>query len=122
MLALPAGAEVPLRRRPGNGGLRDGRRSAVTAIGTFASAVSRSQLVAGFVAVVIAVFLVTAWMLAKVADPPLKDIFSYMSLFDRHYRGFMTGKINMEDIVYFVSVAFVFLVLSSRFMAARRWR
>jgi len=96
--------------------------AAVTAIGTFASAISRSQLIAGFLAVMLSVFFVIAWMLAKVSDPPLKDIFSYMSLFDRHYRGFMTGKINVEDIVFFVSLAFVFLVLSSRFMAARRWR
>jgi hypothetical protein len=34
----------------------------------------------------------------------------------------MTGKINVDDAVYFVSLAFVFLVLASRFMAARRWR
>jgi ABC-2 type transport system permease protein len=96
--------------------------AAVTAIGTFASAISRSQLVAGFVASVLTAFFVTGWMLAKVSDPPLKDIFSYVSLLDRHYRGFMTGKINVDDAVYFVSLAFVFLVLASRFMAARRWR
>jgi ABC-2 type transport system permease protein len=94
----------------------------VAAIGTFASAISRSQLVAGFVSVVLAVFLLVSWLLAKVADPPLKDIFSYMSLFDRHFRGFMRGQINTEDVVFYLSIAFVFLMLSTRFMAARRWR
>lgn len=95
---------------------------AVASIGTFASTVSRSQLVAGFISVVVVVFLLVTWLLAKVADPPLKDIFSYMSFFDRHYRGFMRGQINTEDVVYYVTIVFVFLLMSARFMAARRWR
>ncbi len=66
--------------------------------------------------------LLIFWLLAKVADPPLKDIFSYMSLFDRHYRGFMRGQINTEDVVFYLSIIFSALMLSTRFMAARRWR
>lgn len=96
--------------------------ASVAAIGTFASAISRSQLVAGFTSVVITVALIVMWLLAKVADPPLVDVISYMSLFDKHYRGFMRGQINTEDVVYFLSICFVFLMLASRFMAARRWR
>jgi ABC-2 type transport system permease protein len=95
---------------------------ACCAIGAFASALSRSQLVAGFLSTVITVFLVMSWMVAKVTDPPLKDLFSYLSFFDRHFRGFMRGQINTEDVVYYLSVAFVALMLASRFMAARRWR
>jgi ABC-2 type transport system permease protein len=96
--------------------------AAVAAVGTFASAVSRSQLVAGFTSVAITVSLIVMWLLAKVADPPLADIFSYLSLFERHFRSFMRGQINSEDIVFYLSIAFVFLMLASRFMAARRWR
>lgn len=96
--------------------------AAVAAVGTFASAVSRSQLVAGFASVAITVSLIVMWLLAKVADPPLADIFSYLSLFERHFRGFMRGQINSEDIVFYLSISFVFLMLASRFMAARRWR
>jgi ABC-2 type transport system permease protein len=95
---------------------------ATAAIGTFASTISRSQLVAGFISVALVVFLLVTWLLAKVADPPLKDILSYLSFFDRHYRGFMRGQINTEDVIYYVSIVFVFLMLSSRFLAARRWR
>ncbi|MBC8066886.1 MAG: ABC transporter permease subunit [Deltaproteobacteria bacterium] len=95
---------------------------AVAAVGTFASAISRSQLVAGFTSVAITVSLVVMWLLAKVADPPIADIFSYLSLFERHFRGFMRGQINSEDVVFYLSIAFVFLMLASRFMAARRWR
>jgi len=96
--------------------------AATVGLGTLASTISRSQLVAGIVGAVMVVTLVVSWFLAKIVDPPLKDIFSYVSLLDRHYRGFMRGQINTEDVVFFVSVAFVGLMLSSRFMAARRWR
>lgn len=96
--------------------------AAVAAIGTFASAVSRSQLVAGFTSVALTVSLVVMWLVAKVADPPIADIFSYLSLFERHFRGFMRGQINSEDVVFYLSIAFLFLMLASRFMAARRWR
>jgi ABC-2 type transport system permease protein len=95
---------------------------ACTAVGTFASTVARSQLVAGFLSVALIVFLLVMWMLAKVTEPPLQDVFSYLSLFDRHYRGFMRGQINTEDVVFYVSIVFVFLMLSNRFLAARRWR
>lgn len=95
---------------------------ATAAVGTFASTISRSQLVAGFLSTALVVVLLIFWLLAKVADPPLKDIFSYMSLFDRHYRGFMRGQINTEDVVFYLSIIFVSLMLSTRFMAARRWR
>ncbi len=96
--------------------------ASVAAIGTFASAISRSQLVAGFASVVITIAFLVMWLLAKVADPPLVDVLSYFSLFDRHYRGFMRGQINTEDVVFYLSICFVFLMLASRFMAARRWR
>lgn len=96
--------------------------AATASVGTFASTISRSQLVAGFLSTALIVVLLLFWLVAKVADPPLKDVFSYMSLFDRHYRGFMRGQINTEDVVFYLSIVFASLTLSTRFMAARRWR
>jgi ABC-2 type transport system permease protein len=96
--------------------------ASIAAIGMFASTVSSSQLVAGFITTVITVSLLLMWLVAKVADPPLKDLFSYLSFFDRHYRGFMRGQINSEDVIYYLSLCFVFLLGSTRFLAMRRWR
>ncbi len=97
--------------------------SATVAIGTFASTLSRSQLVAAVVGGVIAVFLLLTWLLARVADPPLKEILSYMSLFDQHFRRtFMEGQIHTRDVIFYVSITFAFLVLSTRWLAARRWK
>lgn len=97
--------------------------SSVAAIGTFASTLSRSQLVAAVIGSVITVFLLISWLLAKVASPPLDGVLSYMSLFDRHFRTtFMEGRIDTRDVVYFLSLTFGFLMLATRFFAARRWK
>lgn len=97
--------------------------SATIAVGTFSSTLSRSQLVAAVVGGVLTVFLLITWLLARIADPPLKEILSYTSLFDRHFRkSFMEGQIHTRDIVYYLSLTFVFLVLSVRSISARRWK
>lgn len=96
--------------------------AAATGIGTLGSVVARNQIVAFIVSSLIILFFVLAWLLAKVADPPLKDMLSYLSFFDRHYRGFMEGKVSSESVVYFLSVTFVSLLVSSRYLAARRWQ
>ncbi|MEZ4462214.1 MAG: ABC transporter permease [bacterium] len=97
--------------------------AAVTAIGTFASTLSRSQLVAAVIGSVITVFLLISWLLAKVANPPLDGVLSYMSLFDRHFRTtFMEGRIDTRDVIYFLSLTFGFLMLATRFFASRRWK
>ena len=96
--------------------------SACAAAGTFGSAVARNQLVAAVIGAALVVFLLTTWMLARVSDPPLKDILAFMSLFDKHFRGFMGGRIALESLVYYLSVSFVFLSLSTHWLSARRWR
>ena len=96
--------------------------AACCGIGTLASAISRHQLVAGVISAALVVFFVLAWLLAKVTDPPIKDLISYLSFYDRHFRPFGRGQINTEDVVFFLSITFVSLMLASRFMAARRWR
>lgn len=96
--------------------------SATAAVGTFGSALASSQLMALVYGAVVTVLMLVAWMLAKVTDAPLNDVFSYMSLFDRHFQPFMRGRINTEDVVFYLSITFVFLLLSTRLISARRWR
>lgn len=96
--------------------------SATAAIGTFTSSITRYQIVAAILGGVMVVMLVLAWLLGRVTDAPLDAIWSYMSLFDRHFQPFMRGRINLEDVVFYLSLTFVFLMLSTRMMSARRWR
>jgi ABC-2 type transport system permease protein len=96
--------------------------SATVSIGTFGSALARSQLVAAVIGGLIAVFLLVTWLLAKIVSPPFDAILSYMSLFDQHFRGFMRGQIHTRDVIYYLTITFVFLMLSTRWMSARRWK
>lgn len=95
---------------------------ATAAVGTFASTIARSQLVAGVTAAILTVFLLISWLLAKVAAPPFDQLFAYMAMFNDHFsRSFMQGRIATVDLVYYGSVIFLFLMLSVRWMSTRRW-
>lgn len=97
--------------------------AAVCAVGTFASTLTRSQLVSGVIAAVLTVFLLISWLLAKISEPPFDAIFAYMAMFQRHFQeNFMVGRIQTESVVYYITVVFVFLMLATRRLAARRWK
>ncbi len=96
--------------------------AASTAIGTFASSLTRSQVVAGIAGGAIVVGLLLSWMLARVVDPPFDTIFSYLSFWDKHFTPFMDGVIHTRDVVYYLSIAFLSLVLTKQVLGARRWR
>jgi len=93
--------------------------SSCVAIGTLGSALTRNQVVAGVLTGVIVVLLLLMWKLAQVADPPLGGLFSYMALWDHHFRPFMEGRIPTESIVYHLSVTGLFLVAT---VQALSWR
>lgn len=92
------------------------------AVGTFGSAVAKNQLVALVVSASIMLLLIVSWLLAKLSDAPLDDLFAYLAYYDRHFVPFRKGRINSEDVIYYASVCFVFLVASVRSLSTRRWR
>ncbi len=93
-----------------------------TAVGLFASSIARNQVFAAVLGGAIVVFLLTTWMLSRVTDPPFKEILAFMSLFDKHFRGFMNGRIEVQSVVYYGTLSYVFLMLATRVLALRRWR
>lgn len=95
--------------------------SAGISIGTWASSVSRNQLLAGVLSAVVTVFFVVCWWLARQIDAPFKNIVSYIAFFDKQFQGFQNGRIDSEAIVYFLSISFAFLLLANRSLIARRW-
>jgi ABC-2 type transport system permease protein len=96
--------------------------SASVAIGTWGSSLTRNQFVAAVISAVTIILFLLTWMIAKIANPPFKDILSYLALFDRHFQPFMRGRINTESLIYYASVTFAFLTLAVRGLAGRRWR
>lgn len=94
--------------------------AAVTAIGTFGSAIAKNQLFSAVLGGGILVFFLLGWLLGGVTDSPFSEVFSYLALFDKHFQPFMSGKINTENIVFYLSLSLTFVLLAIRISETRR--
>ena len=95
--------------------------AAALAIGVFASSLARQQLVAGVVGAALVGWMLLLWHLAKVVDPPLKDVLAGLDLFARHFPPFQQGILHLRDVVYYLAVTYFFLLLAVKTMEAKRW-
>jgi gliding motility-associated transport system permease protein len=96
--------------------------SATLAIGTFGSALARTQVLAAIFSGCIVVAMIVAWMLAKVTEAPLNDMFTALALHGRHFPPFQAGAVHLRDVGYYLMVTYVALFSATRVMEARRWR
>ena len=95
---------------------------AALAIGTFGSALARSQVVAAIVSAVMVTALIVCWFIARVTEHPLSQIFTSLSLYSQHFPPFQQGIIHLRDVVYYLVVTYVALFAATRVLEARRWR
>ena len=95
--------------------------SAGVAMGTWASSISRNQILAVVIGAVLVFFFVFCHWLAKLTDSPFKELFSSAAFYAKQFAPFEDGRINTENVVYFVSVTFGFLLLATQSLTARRW-
>ena len=96
--------------------------SATVAIGTFGSSVARNQLEAAAVSGFVVIVMLVMWQLARLTDAPFTDLFSQMSLYDKHFQPFQRGRVNLSDVTFYLSTTFLFLTMSIRLIETRRWR
>jgi ABC-2 type transport system permease protein len=96
--------------------------SATLAIGTFGSALARTQVVAVISSGVMVVGLLISWFLATVTERPLSDIFTALALHGVHFQPFQSGVVHLRDVVYYGMVTYVALFAATRVLEARRWK
>lgn len=97
--------------------------AATLAIGLFASAMTRQQLIAAVVAAALVVVMCFIHLLGSKVDPPLKDVLEQIDLWWVHYQyGFMKGILNLKDVIYYVAATYFFLLLSIKTLEAKRWQ
>ena len=97
--------------------------SATLAIGLFASALTRQQLIAAVVAAAMVVVMCFIHLLGNKVDPPFKDVLEQIDLWWVHYQyGFMKGILNIKDVIYYVATTYFFLLLSIKTLEAKRWQ
>ncbi len=91
------------------------------AIGTFGSALTKSQVLAAVMSGVMVLALTTCWLLTKVTERPMTDIVNALAWWN-HFDAFRNGLIQTKHVVYFCLVTFLSLFAATRVLEARRWR
>ena len=96
---------------------------AVLAMGLFASCLTRHQIIAALLGLVILTVMHLLWQLARVVDSPLKDFFQQLDIWWVHFQqSFQRGILNLKDVIYYVAVTYFFLLLATKTLEAKRWQ
>lgn len=94
---------------------------AFVAIGCFLSAVTESQVVAAVLSFTVLMSLYFMDTLASSINSAfLGKIISFISIYER-YTDFTSGLFSLSSIVYYISIAVVFVFLTIRIIEKRRW-
>jgi ABC-2 type transport system permease protein len=94
---------------------------ALLAIGTFVSTLTKNQIIAGAVTFGVCLLL---WVLEWVSGYETATwarVLAYMSVIT-HYESFAKGVLATKDAIYYVTLIFLALFLTSRSMESLRWR
>ena len=91
------------------------------AIGLFASALTENQVIA---AVIAFSTIILIWVISWVGENgpgAWKGILTYLSFFS-HFKNMVTGVIDTQDIVYYLTFVFLSLYLTRSVFEFRKWR
>jgi len=94
---------------------------ALIAIGTFISTTTRNQIIAGGATFAVCLLLwVLDWVSSYQQEAWAKAV-SYLSVV-QHFEPFSKGVIDSKDLIFFLSLTFFGLFLTSRSLESLRWR
>lgn len=90
------------------------------AVGTFASSLSKNQIIAAILAFVMLIVIFSMGLLQSLAnDPAWKDALGYLNLWD-HMDEFARGVVDTRRIVYYASAAALFLFLAQSSLEVKK--
>jgi len=93
-------------------------------IGIFASSLTENALMSAFLAFFILISMLSIGVLPfmqQSAPGWMRDTAEYLSQ-NQHFAEFLKGRIDLYDVVYFVSLTGFFLFLAVRSLESRKWR
>ncbi len=94
----------------------------VVAMGTFASALAKNQVLAALFGLQLIAIFVLFYFLVGITKPPVSGVFSFLDLYFEHFGpSFSRGILRATDFVYYATLTFVFLLSSSKVLSTRRW-
>lgn len=92
------------------------------AVGTFASATSKNQIVAAIVTFFLLLVLFSIGLMESLVNGELgRKVLGYVNLWN-HMDEFAKGIVDTRHLVYYATVSGLFLFLTTRALAARKWR
>ena len=91
------------------------------AIGTFISTMTKNQIIAGAATFGACLLLWVFEWVGGYETATWAKVMSYMSV-SAHYESFAKGVLDSKDVVYYLSVIFLGLFLTSRSLESLRWR
>ena len=95
--------------------------AATIAIGVFISSLTVSQIIAAIGTFIVSVFLMYLDMLAAaIPNEIISSVITWLS-FTSRYNTFTQGLFSVSSVVFFLSVAAVFIFLTARKVESRRW-
>lgn len=92
-----------------------------TAIGTLASALSNSQLLAAVLAAALVAVLFACWIIARAVPGPLGDAIAYLDLIQSHFLSFSRGIVKLSTLLYYASLVYLALLAATGVLLLRRW-
>ena len=92
------------------------------ALGIFASALTKNQLIAAILAFAMTFGIILLGLLESlVNDEALRSVFSYLNVLQQ-MEDFSKGIVDTRALVYYATMSLFFLFLTSRALEARKWR
>ncbi len=94
----------------------------LVAVGVFASSLTRNQVIAAVVSIVLLLLLWSIGILQVfIQDPESRTLIRYLSFMD-HLQDFSKGIIDTRPMVFYASLAAIGLLLTTRVIGTPRWR
>jgi len=94
--------------------------AAATALGMFFSTLTESVLVAGLVSLIALLTLWVATIFTVGVEGPLRELATALSA-SEHLGAFLQGRVELKDVVYYLSIAALGVYLSDRVIEGSRW-
>ena len=95
--------------------------AAALAVGLFASSLSGNQIVAAVIGTAVLLTLSFLDAVADLVSGVGQDVLNGLSM-DSHLSDFNRGVVDSSNVVYYASIAAVFLFVTVRLIETRRWR
>lgn len=96
--------------------------SAFVAIGIFTSSLSKNQIVAFAIAVFLSFFAFSGFdSISRILSFQNFDIFITSLGINEHYESINRGVLDTRDLIYFLSLIFLFLVATKTILGGRKW-